>query len=96
MINMPARPTSAHSSSRSTPEPDIPSSSFSSFTHHHLNNIEDYAASEQLKRNITEVVREAAVDARNVRKGSLNEKYMRKLVEEIEFELGVRRSLRIS
>lgn len=92
MINMPARPTSAHSSSRSTPEPDSPRSSFSSFTHHSLNDIEDHEASEQLKRNITEIAHEAAVDARNARKGSLSEEYMRKLVEEVEVELGVRRS----
>lgn len=89
---MPSHPTSAHSSSRSTPEPEFPSSSSSSLTHHDPTDLEDYEVSEQLRRNITEIAREAAVDARNARKGSLNEEYMRKLVEEIEVELGVRRS----
>jgi len=89
---MPTRPFSAQSSPRSTPEPDFPRSSSSSFTHHNINDVDDYEASEQLKRNITELAREAAVDARNARKGSLNEEYIRKLVEEVEIELGVRRS----
>ena len=87
---MPTRPFSAQSSSCSTPEPDLPQSSSSSFTHQDLN--DDYEASEKLRRNITELTREAAVDARNARKGSLNEEYIRKLVEEVEIELGVKRS----
>lgn len=91
-IIMPNHPASSHSSARSTPEPDFPSSPSSSFTHHGLSDFDDYKASEQLRRNITEIARQAAVDARNARNGSLDEEYMRKLVEEVEAELGVRRS----
>ena len=89
---MPTRPFLAQSSSCSTPEPDLPQSSSSSFTHQDLNDVDDYEASEKLRRNITELTREAAVDARNARKGSLNEEYIRKLVEEVEIELGVKSS----
>ncbi|KAF3040003.1 hypothetical protein E8E11_007864, partial [Didymella keratinophila] len=85
---MPTRPFSAQSSTRSTPEPDFPRSSSASFTYHNINDVDDYEASEQLKRNFTELAREAVVDERNVRKGSPNEEYMRKLVEEVEIELG--------
>lgn len=91
-IEMPSRLTPAHSSSCSTPESNSPRSSVSSFSHHSLNDIENHEASEQLKRNITEIAHEAAVDARNARKGNLSEEYMRRLVEEVEVELGVRRS----
>jgi hypothetical protein len=90
--NMSNYPRSTQSSSRSTPEPDFPSSSSSSFTHHSHNDTEDHEASEQLRRNITEISRESAVNARNARKGSLNEEYMRKLVEEVEVELGLRKA----
>ena len=43
-----------------------------------------------MRRNITELARDAAMDARNARKGSINEEYIRRLVDEVEIELGVR------
>jgi hypothetical protein len=86
------RPFSTQSSSRSTPESGFPRSSSSSFIYDNSNDVEDDEASEQLKRNITGLAREAAGDARNARNDSLNEAYISKLAEELEVELGVRRS----
>ena len=82
------RSTSTRSSSRSTPEPDFSAATLSTTEH---KDAEDLAAEEQLRRNLMEIARDAAVDARNARKGSINEEYMRMLVEEVEVELGIRR-----